>query len=169
MNIFVLDEDPCIAARQLCDKHIPKMVLETAQLLCSAHETAPYKRTHYNHPCAIWTRASLSNYKWLLWHGVCMAKEYERRFLRKHKSEEVIDWAEKNEPSIFDYGLTPFAQAMPVQYKNEDPVLAYRTYYVAEKSRFAKWKHSEVPDWYKEMMNASVVGQTNQTGTGASV
>lgn len=169
MNIFVLDQDPCIAARYLCDKHIPKMVLETAQLLCSAHDNAPYKRTHYNHPCAVWTRHSLSNYRWLLWHGICMAKEYEKRFGKQHKSAEVIDWADKNEPGIFDLGLTPFAQAMPVQYKNEDPVIAYRRYYVAEKSRFAKWKHTNVPDWYEEMLNASVVGQTNETGTGAAV
>ena len=65
MNIFVLDNDPFKAAEYQCDKHVVKMVLETAQLLCSAHETAPYKRTHYNHPCAIWTRSSLSNYMWL--------------------------------------------------------------------------------------------------------
>ena len=33
MNIFVVDEDPVIAARQLCDKHVVKMILETAQML----------------------------------------------------------------------------------------------------------------------------------------
>jgi hypothetical protein len=35
MNIFVLDEDPVISAQMQCDKHIVKMPLETAQMLCS--------------------------------------------------------------------------------------------------------------------------------------
>ena len=37
MNIFVTDEDPVIAAQNLCDSHICKMCLESAQMLCSAH------------------------------------------------------------------------------------------------------------------------------------
>ena len=36
MNIFVLDEDPAIAAQMMCDKHIPKMIVETFQMLGSA-------------------------------------------------------------------------------------------------------------------------------------
>jgi len=37
MNIFVLDSDPAAAARYHCDKHVVKMILETGQLLCTAH------------------------------------------------------------------------------------------------------------------------------------
>ena len=45
-------------------------------------------------------------------------------------------------------GLTPFAQAMPNQYKDPDnPVSAYRHFYRAEKSVFAKWTKREMPDW----------------------
>jgi hypothetical protein len=69
MNIFYLDKSPYTCARYHCDKHVVKMILETAQLLCGAHwatgGTAQYKPTHLNHPCAIWVRKSLSNYKWL--------------------------------------------------------------------------------------------------------
>jgi hypothetical protein len=36
MNIFALDSDPCKAARMMCDKHIPKMIVETAQMMASA-------------------------------------------------------------------------------------------------------------------------------------
>ena len=35
MNIFVLDESPVTSAQMQCDKHIVKMPLETAQMLCS--------------------------------------------------------------------------------------------------------------------------------------
>ncbi len=37
MNIFVLDEDPVISAQMMCDKHIPKMIVEAAQMLSTAH------------------------------------------------------------------------------------------------------------------------------------
>jgi len=37
MNIFVLDEDPKQAAQYHCNKHVVKMILESAQMLCGAH------------------------------------------------------------------------------------------------------------------------------------
>ena len=50
MNIFYINEDPIIAARELADDHIRKMQIESAQMCCTAHwETggeAPYKRAH---------------------------------------------------------------------------------------------------------------------------
>jgi hypothetical protein len=149
MNIFVLDNCPEFAAKYQCDKHVVKMVLETAQLLCSAHETAPYKRTHYNHPCAIWTRSSMGNYDWLVRHGLALAREYTFRYNKIHKSTEVIEWAMLNKPNILDLGLLPFAQAMPDQYKNpDDAVSAYRNYYMNEKARIATWTKTETPYWY---------------------
>jgi hypothetical protein len=36
MNIFVLSRCPRAAARLHCDKHVVKMILETAQLLYTA-------------------------------------------------------------------------------------------------------------------------------------
>ena len=36
MNIFYVDRDPVKAAQMMCDKHIVKMILESAQMLCSA-------------------------------------------------------------------------------------------------------------------------------------
>lgn len=67
MQIFILDNDRQ-TSKFLDDKRLPKMVLETAQILCSAlkPEDSPYKITHYNHPCCKWVRESESNYIWLL-------------------------------------------------------------------------------------------------------
>ena len=36
MNIFYVDKDPKTAAKMMCDKHIIKMILESAQMLCTA-------------------------------------------------------------------------------------------------------------------------------------
>lgn len=37
MNIFILDKDPVQAAQLQCDKHVVKMVVESAQMLSTAH------------------------------------------------------------------------------------------------------------------------------------
>ena len=36
MNIFFLDKTPDGSAEMLCDKHVPKMLLESAQMLSTA-------------------------------------------------------------------------------------------------------------------------------------
>lgn len=139
MNIFLLDRNPTKAAAQYHNKHVVKMVLETAQLLCSAHEPgmAPYKRTHYYHPCAQWTRTSLQNYFWLVDLGKAIAAEYTKRYGKRHKSEDVIDWCEENIPlTIPDGVLTEFPQCMPDAFKKDDSVEAYRAYYVSKLEKF---------------------------------
>jgi len=154
MNIFVLDKNPTIAAKQLCDKHVVKMILETAQMMCTiAHQNgysdAPYKSTHAKHPCTVWASRSKENWNWLATHGLAMSEEYTLRYGRIHKSESAIKWCSSLPIEFSEKHLTPFAQAMPVQYKNNCPVTAYRAYYHGEKAHFAKWKN-EVPLWWNE-------------------
>lgn len=154
MNIFVVHYNPATAAQMLCDKHVVKMALETAQLLCSAFEngTAPYKRTHYNHPCAKWARELAGNYLWLVQHGLALCVEYQYRYNKEHKCKSVIQWCFDNMHLIkFQkddyYRVTPFPQAMPDKYKNIDAVKAYRAYYNGEKLKFAKYTKREKPEW----------------------
>lgn len=150
MNIFVLDKDPSKAAIMLCDKHLIKMILETAQLLCSPHENAPYKRTHFNHPCSKWARESKENYEWLINHGLSLCSEYTEYFGKVHKSESVIEWAKDNMGNIefSSEGMTDHPLCMPDQYKCDDPIQSYRNYYLGEKMKFAKWSRGrKKPDW----------------------
>jgi hypothetical protein len=153
MNIFVLDPDPIQAARMLCDKHIPKMVLETAQLLCTTHahfgHAVPYKPTHRNHPCAVWLRESRANYTWAWLHGCALADEYTHRYGKVHKSESVIESLRTPPSALGEYDQTPFVQCMPDEYRGHDAVLAYRRYYIGDKSRFARWGRGRLaPDWW---------------------
>lgn len=153
MNIFVLDLDPIKAAQYQADKHIVKMTLESAQLLCAPFDVgvAPYKRTHYNHPCAKWVREDANNYTWLLEHAWALAKEYLFRYTKIHQCTSVIDWcyAHMHQLNLPSVTRTPFAQAMPDIYKNPDPVVAYRSYYIGEKHKIVRWNKSrEKPDWY---------------------
>jgi hypothetical protein len=149
MNIFVVNRDPVKAAKDLCDKHVVKMILETAQMLCSAHNgTAPYKPTHVKHPCTIWASVSMDNYEWLLSHGLALCEEYTRRYGKRHKTHDVLEWLDANRPPLSRNGLTPFAQAMPDEFKDPDPVEAYRKYYIGAKKTIAVWNHSSKPSWW---------------------
>lgn len=167
MNIFVTDTNPRQAARDLCDKHVVKMALETAQMLCTAHyvlrnreemcaqgQLPPYRATHSNHPCTIWARSSEANYYWLVEHGLEICAEYTKRYGKRMKAQDVIEWSEKH-VSCFDSSVwvsreqTPFAVAMPDEYKiKDDPVASYRNYYIGAKSHFAQWKMGEKPAWW---------------------
>ena len=159
MNIFALDTDPEQAARAACDQHIVKMTLETAQLLCCAFPegVAPYSRSagHANHPCAIWTRQTAGNFLWLVEHGMTLAEEYTLRFgFKTHASESVILWCLDNitlsnvDPSLEQ---TPFAQAMPDEFRRPDAIDAYRAYYLGSKVRFATWlRGRQPPTWWPE-------------------
>jgi Pyrimidine dimer DNA glycosylase len=154
MNIFALDYDPAIAASYLVDSHVVKMPLETAQLLSTAVYILSgnkqyyrfYKPTHKNHPCSIWTRQSLANFNWLVEHGFAICDEYTRRFHKQHKSCAVIahaaDWIVANHselPVFCAVPFTPFAQAMPEEFRCADPV---------EERHLHKWRAPATkPDW----------------------
>lgn len=149
MNIFVLDENPVLAAQYHCDKHVVKMVLETAQILSTISKLGGYRPTHQKHPCVIWAKTSQANYDWLVELGLALAAEYTFRYDKIHKSQAVIEAC-----SVFadlpDIGLTVFKQCMPtycIRYK--DPVAGYRTYYMKEKRHFCTWKRRGKPDWWE--------------------
>jgi hypothetical protein len=156
MNIFFLDYDTKKCAEYHVDKHVVKMILETAQLLCSAHwvnnSQAPYKLAHKNHPCSIWVRKSLSNYLYLCELGLELGNEYTYRYGKKHKSVEVIEWCLLNRPNISDIGFTDPAMAMPDEYKTKSVIESYRNYYRGAKIGFATWKNRPAPTWFLEKL-----------------
>jgi len=173
MNIFVLDTDAATSARMMCDKHVVKMIVESCQLLSTAHHVLDgdelsvvskkrkyksyictkkniCKATMINHPCTIWTRETRANYLWLWRHAYALCKEYTRRYGKTHKMESML-MSELYDPpaNIVKGKLTPFVQAMPEQYYDSNAVVAYRKYYINEKSRFAVWNYSEEPEWWQ--------------------
>ena len=159
MNIFYLHKSPTISAQHMGNKHVVKMILESAQLLCTSHHICPshaelpekfYKKTHYNHPSAVWTRHSVGNYMWLAAHAKALLSEYTYRYDKQHASTSVIMWCSENIPDIPDLGFTDMPQCMPDEYKCKDSVVAYRNYYNGAKSHLHNWKRRQVPDWIIE-------------------
>ena len=168
MNIFVLDLDPVKAARMHCDKHIPKMCVEAAQMMASAlrrHGATdeqmpltttgkPYKGGYHHHPCTVWAGDSSANFYWLADHALALCKEYTTRFGKTHACAQPIkqmnDMSYRIRPTAARV-LTPFAQAMPDEYKDDDPVVAYRAYYHSkvDSPGGVHYRHTSPPDWWE--------------------
>ena len=121
----------------------------------------PYKSTHINHPCSVWTRETIGNMSWLfdLLHSLIV--EYKKRYSKdSHKCEMILKFTKDNMNTISNIlyesnkfsELSNFAQAMPDEYKDsQDVVKAYRQYYINAKKDIATWKKLEnTPEWYKQ-------------------
>ena len=152
MNIFVLDFNPRKAAQMHCDKHVIKMIVETAQILSTVHwnsgSKAPYKPTHRYHPCVVWAQYSIDNYRWLVRLGLELCAEYTYRYNKIHKTQEVLFELSEREPLLpFCGAVSSFALAMPEQYHFDCPVQSYRKYYRDEKAHFAKYTNRDKPFW----------------------
>lgn len=159
MNIFYTYTDATFAAQSLPDKLVVKMPLESAQMLSTAQrfyfgddycdELGIYKTAYLNHPCTIWARESADNYNWLYRHFVALCDEYTYRYGKVHASDTKLRKPLSIIPgNIPDVGFTPVAQAMPDQYKDPDPVVAYRNYLINEK-HYAEWnKNRAKPNWW---------------------
>jgi len=132
MNIFILNENPVLAARDYCNKHVIKQVLEVGQMLCAAHwigwqkmikvdtslkrkefmeklssEIDPrlrpaWKLTHVSHPCTQWTQRTWGNYMWLSRHGLALCDEYTARYNKVHSSHELHRWLNRCIPPTFE-------------------------------------------------------------------
>ena len=153
MNIFYLDKNPFKAAKVQYNKHVVKMILESAQMICTAHLVLgdrdadghfvdiPYKQAHVNHPSTIWVRENSLHYDWLYKHMMALGDEYKKRYNKEHlsitKCKECL--------SFSPYGIslgkfTQPPQCMPDEYKDECSIQAYWNYYIGEKHIVANLK-----------------------------
>lgn len=160
MQIFILHENPKINATYYVNRHVCKIQTEIAQCLSTVakrlfnEKELPdflYKSTHEKHPVVLWLSKTQENFIYGVNTGLALDDEYNFRYPnQKYKTEK----------RIFDYfkllttfevipnrGLTPFAQAIPEQYKSDDAVKSYRAYYIGEKSHLFKWAKRPVPEW----------------------
>ena len=109
MNIFYLDKCPNKAAKYQYNKHVVKMILESAQMLCTAHhvygnpDDVPYKQAHLNHPSTVWVRENSLHYDWLYEHFVALSREYYKRYNKTHLSYTKCYEPLMNHPETVSY------------------------------------------------------------------
>ena len=156
MNLFYLHRDPVEAARMQCDRHVVKMILETAQMLSTAHneldgDQVAYKSTHKNHPSTVWVRSSAAAYEWAFTHMMALHDEYRKRYGKTHKT--IVDHANALAvlPTALIHCRKPFdvpPQCMYEECKRDDTVLAYQVYYNAKADEWAA--KGRPMTWYGE-------------------
>lgn len=163
MNIFYLSECPVQAAEWMVDKHVVKMILESAQLLSTAHrvldgkdnvlgderDSVLYKATHINHPSAVWVRQSVQNYQWLVDHFFALMAEYTHRYGKEHKCFGYISFLLNSPPhNLKEWDWTPMPSCMDAEYIiSDDPIVNYRNYYKFGKTKLHNWKNRQPPEW----------------------
>ena len=163
MNIFYLDKCPFKAAEYQYNKHVVKMILESAQMLCTARyvygnpEDVPYRQTHRYHPSTVWVRENNRNYMWLYWHMIALGDEYTKRYGKKHltitKCEEVLKKPPGNLRDALYGEPINMPQCMPDEYKNKCSVQAYWNYYIGEKHTVANPNKEKIYDRRIEIKN----------------
>jgi len=149
MNIFYLDTNPALCAQYHGDKHVRKMLLEYAQLLCNAHGNPEgmYRPTHLGNRYSVWASASGANYRWLhlLWSS--LAEEYEYRFGKRHATwvklhrllaEPLLEGGTWTEP--------PPCDAL----EGRHGVDGYRWLYCGPKRHLATYTRREAPAWLQQ-------------------
>lgn len=166
MNIFALDEDPYVAAKWHCDKHVPKMIVESAQMLSTAHrmldgvsetrlsksgkrvvkywnhplDNVLYKAVHMNHPCTIWTRETSANYEWHFQLFVALCREFRKRYGKMHLTQQKLMDVLSHRPHTIKHApRTPFPLAMksePQCINENDRIQSYRDFYQTKQHRF---------------------------------
>jgi len=174
MNIFYISDDPVQAAQWMVDRHVVKMILESAQLLSTAHrlldgeeivitqprkkkiwrlpdarESVLYSATHINHPSAVWCRQSVENYNWLVDHFFALMAEYTHRYEKEHKCFGELSYMLQSPPkNLKDWDWTDMPSCMDDSYKiGNDPLQNYRNYYKVGKEKLHKWTNREAPPW----------------------
>jgi hypothetical protein len=164
------------AAQALVDKHVVKMILESAQLLSTAHRVLDgkmvegkspkgrkqkywhlpdarqdviYMATHINHPSAVWCRQSVRNYDWLVDHMFALMREYTHRYGKTHKCYGEISYMLQSPPhNLKDWDWTEMPSCMAEEYIiSKDPLTNYRNYYRIGKLNLHKWTNRQPPEW----------------------
>ena len=168
MNIFYLHPNPNLAPTYLYNKHCVKMILETAQMLCSAHHYyadinntdksyIPYKPAYIHHPSTKWARLNKQTYKWLYDYFVSINIEYNNRYGKIHTTWIKCKNALANCPKGMPNGkfIQP-PQCMPDIHKKDCSIDAYWDYYIKAKSHIANKTENKYTQIYYDIIKASI-------------
>ena len=159
MNIFVTDLDPTLSARDLADRHVVKMILETTQILSTVlrlrgvDDPDLYKITHASHPSVVWAGASPVNTAWAYRHARDLAEEYTVRYGKIHACERTLGQIARHDPDMAAISDPPrdFVYVGPAEHWTGDVPTSYRTYLKAKYRTWgdrARWRSpAQKPAW----------------------
>lgn len=171
MNIFATSPFPAESAICLPDKHIVKMPLECCQMLSIVAsekwghgygylyktDRTPYKTekgAFRNHPCTQWAAKSIDNAYWLIKHGMNLCDEFQLRYGKAHSCYNTLLEAYYLFPKGKLTNVTPFARAMPGEFKYDTSIDTFEAYkrYIASKT-WVKDNYLRMPERRPEWVN----------------
>ena len=138
MNIFAVCDDTETCARYLDDKRLVKMVLETAQILCTSlhingySDDNLYRKTHAHHPVVQWCASNRFNYYWTVRYFNDLCLEYTRRYSKHHKCQlkfgrgRYFTYRAVHIPDSAYGNMTPFCNCTKDYKHIPDTFLAYK-------------------------------------------
>jgi len=154
MQIFFTDEDPVVAAQDLCDEHLMQPDDRLLKLLANTDILS-------DHPLTAWIRESPANWQWLLHHII--AQEAEREWRGLDTTEVALQYLVQFRkimpvlcravPATVASPLligerTDFPRAMPRVYRwPDDSVEAWRLFYFSE-NQSGEWSRRTPPQWF---------------------
>lgn len=156
MQLFILDYAPAVSARSLCDKHLRKMCLETAQILSSVmvyrnlllNENMPNPYNTF-HP-VIRALDSPLKIDYAVIYNSALHAEYRRRFGKNHAYKDLckLYWQKLfNGNFIFPAAECTFARAFKgIEIAQKDIVQAYRSYYCYKKTQITDWQYTRAAE-----------------------
>ena len=165
MNRFLINYSPELCARDMCDKHVVKMPLEEAQMLCTtvrlhapeyAEEAGLYRAVHQKHPCTIWAGQTRANYLYSLDMFREMCREYTYRYGKVHASWRLYDALVDAAQYVPDGNITPhpecFSEHTDLKSGRPWPIQSYRKFYMTKQKRFKMvWTKRDMPEWFVPM------------------
>ncbi len=162
MNIFFLADNSQDAATMHCDKHVVKMIIETAQILSTntrlAGDPYGYKITHQNHPATVWARQTLANTMWLAHLGTALCEEYTYRYGKVHATQGLLHEFRARAVNAWDTAsfdqrtYTTPPTCMPPEYRSTTEgmsgvIESYRNYYLGAKQNMLTYTGRTIPSW----------------------
>ena len=177
MNIFFLNSNPKKSAQMMHNKHVVKMILESAQMLCTAYhiksdcrDVIPYKKAYENHPMTKWVRESIGNLNWTIKHSLELCLIYKKWRNKEHKTEKVINWCFNNKNKLIELKnvsqkLTSPPLCMPDKYKIkfrfsnlDNYVASYLNYYQNEKIQInSEWCNRIKPSFKLSLIKSCFI------------
>ena len=165
MNIFITDINPVIAANNLDDKRVNKMLLESCQMISTAMrigtndgyfvpikpetvlDNTLYKIAYENHPCNIWCRDNINHLYWVYIHAQAMAKLYKSTYGRNHNVVRILKAVSYLFDGVDRIYTTPEYFCDCTEYKERDDWDIIRRY---QRFMILKWemRDKNIPTWW---------------------
>jgi hypothetical protein len=168
MQLFVTNPDPIICALELDNLRVNKIIMESAQIICTVlHgdgvKGLPYKPTHAHHPITVWAADKQANLNWVKNYHLALMSEKLLRTDKTHASglpESVLSHiSSSKQPETFQNSAKNDSLGLDFTWC-KDVHRAYRLYLSARwatAKQQPRWANRTMPLWFNQPGDAEYI------------